>query len=238
MRSNAPTEMGGGNRAFPETMWTLVREAADRGDEKWRGAAEHLVKAYWKPIYHYVRAEWAKTNEEAKDLTQEFLTRALERGMLGQADRSIGSFRAYLKGAVRNFLLQEKRDGSRLKRGGGAIVFSLGPDDDVRYDGMTPEAVLDRQWAWELLMRASEALKASAPTERWKVYELYDVNPAGGRPPTYAELGATLGMTSTQVAEHLQAARQEIKRWLTAAVQEYVADDAAAEAEMRELFGS
>jgi DNA-directed RNA polymerase specialized sigma24 family protein len=45
-------------------------------------AYESLILAYWKPVYKTVRLKWNKSNEDAKDLTQAFFTRAMEKGFL------------------------------------------------------------------------------------------------------------------------------------------------------------
>ena len=82
---------------------------------------ERLIALYWKPVYWHVRSRWRKSNEDAKELTQEFFTSLLERGALAQV-RGEGRFRAFLRACLQHFLLQQHRFEGREKRGGGAPV--------------------------------------------------------------------------------------------------------------------
>src|SRR5205807_2968560 len=79
-RMSDDTQVGGPSGRFPPTRWSAI--VAARGDdpaERTR-AFETIVAAYWKPVYKYIRARWGKTNEDAKDLTQEFFARVMEKG--------------------------------------------------------------------------------------------------------------------------------------------------------------
>src|SRR2546425_10347823 len=76
------TQIGGPSGRFPPTRWSAI--VAARGDdpaERTR-AFETIVAAYWKPVYKYIRARWGKNNEAAKDLTQEFFARVMEKGLI------------------------------------------------------------------------------------------------------------------------------------------------------------
>lgn len=49
-------------------------------------AFEVLVRAYWKPVYKYVRLKWRRDAEDAADVTQGFFARA-SRGISSAATR-------------------------------------------------------------------------------------------------------------------------------------------------------
>lgn len=92
---------------FPSTRWSVVL-AARRGDatESARGALASLCEAYWYPIYAYVRRRGYDA-EDARDLTQGFLMRLLEKGFFPGARPEHGKFRSYLLGALKHFLANQ-----------------------------------------------------------------------------------------------------------------------------------
>src|SRR5437867_240483 len=118
MSMDAGTELGGMRRDFPSTCWSRISAAFPEDLAARRAAVEDLSHRYWKPIYAYIRAKWGKTNEEAKDLTQDFFVWMMEGDFIDRADPSRGRFRAYVKVALQHYLSDEERRRQRLKRGG------------------------------------------------------------------------------------------------------------------------
>jgi len=108
--------MGGPAAAFPSTRWTAILSARDSEDPAYRQNLEYLINHYWKPVYRYARVGWSKSNEDAKDLTQEFFLSLLARESLKDVGPEKGRFRSFLKAALKNFLMQDKRDAGRQKR--------------------------------------------------------------------------------------------------------------------------
>ena len=80
------TTMGGGRGAFDTTRWTCLHE---------RDHAE-ILRLYWRPVYLHLRRR-GFTIEDAKDLTQGFFEKFMERDFAAQADRSRGRFRDFLR---------------------------------------------------------------------------------------------------------------------------------------------
>ena len=76
------THMGGLADRFPVTRRSLLVAARSDDSDERRRALEVLIAAYWKPVYKYIRLRWQKDNEQAKDLTQEFFARLLEKDFL------------------------------------------------------------------------------------------------------------------------------------------------------------
>ena len=62
---------------FTTTHWSLVLAAGDSRSPQSAEALESLCRAYWFPLYAYVRRQGSPP-EEAKDLTQEFFARLLK----------------------------------------------------------------------------------------------------------------------------------------------------------------
>ena len=82
------TSLGGMNRQFPSTQWTMFLDPKQR-----RFILAELCTKYWKPLYHYLRCK-GFSNEEAKDLVQGFFTEnVLGREFLERVDRMRGRFR-------------------------------------------------------------------------------------------------------------------------------------------------
>lgn len=234
--------MGGGPSRFPSTSlsWFLSDPAASV-----QGLAERLEKVvatYWRPIYFYIRRGWSKSDADAKDLTQSFLIHVLEHDLLGRFDRRRGNFRTYLKRCLQSFLGTAERDASRLKRGGGRPVLPLldGPVE-VPAGAGTPDEQFDRDWAREVLMRCLRDVEAhfrdAGEPATYAVFRAYVLEADAQRPPSYRDVGATLGLTEMDVRSRLRTARQELRRRVIQAASEYVVDEQDIFAEMSGILG-
>ena len=84
-----------------------------------RAALAELCRAYWYPLYAFIRRK-GHGPDEAADLTQEYFARLLERGVLAAADPRKGRFRAFLRTDCGFFLAHRAERGRARKRGGGA----------------------------------------------------------------------------------------------------------------------
>lgn len=98
--------------------------------------------------------------EDARDLTQAFFAKLLEKHDLSAADPARGRFRSFLLTSMKNFLASEWRRQAAVKRGGDVAMVSIDYEDaETRYliepaHGLTPEAIYERRWALALLERA------------------------------------------------------------------------------------
>jgi RNA polymerase sigma-70 factor (ECF subfamily) len=141
-------------RVFPNTRWSAVlatREASPESAE----ALEVLCRAYWYPLYAFVRRS-GHSAHDAQDLTQEFFRRLLEKRWLDSADPDKGKLRTFLVVALKHFMAKEWRRVSAQRRGGGQsqvqfdTVFA-----ESRYAAdalsLAADETFDRQWALTLL---------------------------------------------------------------------------------------
>jgi DNA-directed RNA polymerase specialized sigma24 family protein len=113
------TSSSDARRNFPHTRWPLVLAATTRKDEPESAAAlESLCRAYWYPLYAYVRRR-GQTPHDAQDLAQEFFYRRLEKHWLDSADREKGKLRTFLIVALKYFMNNEWRRIAAQRRGGG-----------------------------------------------------------------------------------------------------------------------
>ncbi|TAH35199.1 MAG: sigma-70 family RNA polymerase sigma factor [Planctomycetota bacterium] len=187
---------------FPDTRWSLVL-AGDR-----QLALEHLAAAYWRPVYGYVRARWARSEAEALDATQDFFLHLLEGELLSRADPGRGRFRAYVRAALGNFLTDEHRRNGAQSRGGGRRPLPIdcgGPDTLPDTRGQSPDAALDRLWRAELLARAAgeleRELKAEGKDTWWLLFRDHFLSDDG--------------FSHAQLAERHRITLVDVSNWLT-----------------------
>ena len=102
----------------------MILNAGDLSGENRGRALEHLCESYWRPLYCYVRQR-GQSEEDAKDLTQAFFARLLEKNTVEHANRERGKFRTFLLTSMKNFLSNEWRKASAEKRGGGKSAIPL-----------------------------------------------------------------------------------------------------------------
>src|SRR5262245_6822579 len=106
MPSN-PIDDSSDPRWFSTTHWSVVLSAGQAGSLQASEALEKLCRAYWRPLYSYIRHR-GHAPEEAQDLTQAFFTRLLGKNFWARADPHKGRFRSFLLTALRHFLADEK----------------------------------------------------------------------------------------------------------------------------------
>ncbi len=229
------TSLGGGQRMFPATTWGLIARLRETGQH--RGALEDLCRRYWKPVYCYTRAAWAKSSEDAKDLTQAFFAWLLDGEPLKRYEPERGGFRVYLKVLLRRFVGHEQEARDRLKRGGGVAHVPI--EDVAVAGGSTPEELFDRAWLAELVNQAVERVRKRCESEGrgvgFRVYEEYDFAPEGAA-PTYVELGAKLGLAVNEVKNHLFRVREEVRREIRSDLAQMTSDERELEDEWGALF--
>src|SRR5512136_1915939 len=150
---------------FLTTHWSVVLAARDKSSPESAAALELLCRAYWYPLYAFVRRQ-GHSPSDAQDLTQEFFARLLAKEYLRAADREKGRFRTFLRVALKRFLANEWDRARRLKRGGGRPPLSLNTEmGEERYqaergDGLAPDRLYERRWAMTLLEQVLARLRA------------------------------------------------------------------------------
>jgi RNA polymerase sigma factor (sigma-70 family) len=150
---------------FSTTHWSLILSAGDASAPQARDALAALCEAYWYPVYAYVRRR-GHGEEDARDLTQAFFARLIEKNDLRAADPVRGRFRSFLLAAVRHFLANQYDWQSAQKRGGGQpalpIEIASGEERYVKEPSnqLDPEKIFERRWAMEVLESALQRLKA------------------------------------------------------------------------------
>jgi RNA polymerase sigma factor (sigma-70 family) len=197
---------------FTATRWSIVLVAADhQAGTASRRALEELIRAYWFPLYAFVRRQ-GNNFQQAEDVVQEFFTRLLEKEYLAQVDRSKGKFRSFLLAAVKHFLSKERDRLRAQKRGGRCAVIALDAlDAEARYavepaDDMTPDRLFERQWALavldQVIQRLSNEYAAGGKSGLYAAIE--PCLTSGAQAVNYDLVSRELGMTegAVRVAVH------------------------------------
>ena len=174
-------------------------------------ALETLCRAYWYPLYAYVR-RLGHAPADAEDLTQEFFRRLLEKEWLLSADPGKGRFRTFLLVALKRFLANEWKRASRQKRGGAVPLLPL--DTEVaehRYlaepaAALPADRLFERRWALTLLERTMDRLRAEygRAGKAAEFQELKRFLTADRSAIAYAQIAGELALTegAARVAVH------------------------------------
>jgi RNA polymerase sigma factor (sigma-70 family) len=246
------TQIGGGDGRFPKTRWSLVLAARSADPAEQQRALDRLVAVYWKPVYKLLRLRWRRSNEDAKDLTQEFFARLIEKRTLEGFDPAKARLRTYLRTCLDRLVQNHDRGEARLKRGGGEPLLSLDFDAAegelgraTEPAGRSTEELFEREWVRSLFGLAVEALEAECAERgkevHFRLFERYDL---GDEPtqesragPTYADLAREFDLPVTTVTNHLAWARREFRRLTLEKLRETTASDEEFRGEARALLG-
>jgi RNA polymerase sigma factor (sigma-70 family) len=247
------TQIGGRSGKFPATRWSAVRAACSDDPAQRKRALGTIIAAYWKPIYKYIRIRWGKSDEDAKDLTQDFFARLIEKKYLGDFDPSRARLRTFLRVCVDHFVANEAKAAKRLKRGGTAEHISLdfaAAESELARAKVSltasepPERVdefLEREYFRSLFGLAVEELRKLCEDRKkqthFRLFEIHDLEDAGAKRPSYSELAAQFGIAVTDVTNYLSFARREFRRIALAKLQEMTTSDAEYRREARALLG-
>jgi RNA polymerase sigma-70 factor (ECF subfamily) len=232
-----------GSRQFATTHWSLVGAAMsdEASQTRAREALEALCRAYWYPLYAFVRSRGYST-VDAQDLTQAFFTRIIETGGLASADRKRGRFRSYLLGAMKHFLANEWHRAQTQKRGGQVKFIEWDAlDPEARYTGASelsdnPDHLFDREWAMETVDGALQTLRDEmVKAGKSDQFDELKGNLTGQDESSREEIASRLGMSEGAVKVAIHRLRQRYRTLLRAAVAETVSNEAGLDDEMRYL---
>jgi len=229
--------------SFETTRWSLVVAAGGDDPSAARAALAALCETYWYPLYAYVRRRGANA-DDARDLTQGFLTSLLERRDFQRLDQERGRFRAFLLASLKHFLANDVARRDAQKRGGGVVLLPLAFDEaEGRYrfepvEPGTPETLYERRWALtvieRVLVRLREEWEADARGAEFDELKacLLGQGPAGG----YAAIAEKLGSTEGAVKVAVHRLRRKFQAELRRDIVETISDPGEVEDEIRYLI--
>jgi len=234
---------GAAPRVFATTHWSVVVAAGKAGSAPAQGALETLCRAYWYPIYVYVRRK-GYGPDDAQDLTQEFFAQLIAKGHLRLADRAKGKFRTFLLATLDYFLAREWDRAHRQKRGGQFTFISLDqqtPEERYRLepaDNDTPERKFLRHWALTVLRQTMNALENECEDKgKGAFFRAVRGLLSGERGGSeYVEIGQRLAMTEGAVRVAVHRLRQRYGELLRSEVAQTVSGPEEVDEEMRYLM--
>ena len=228
---------------FLTTNWSEVRRAGDGEDSRRTEALESLCRAYWHPVYAYVRRRGYQP-EDARDLTQGLFLDLLSRDALAKADQGRGRFRTFLLAALGNYLSKQVERSTAKKRGAGQPVLSLDADSGeeffLRESGETfePEKLFDRRWAHQMTQISLDRLKTEMDDGaggRFAALRPYLL--AEPEPGDYEARARELGLSVNGVKTAVRRLRARFGVILRDEVTRTVADPGEVDDELAHLLG-
>ena len=240
---NDPPAVARSTSLFPVTRWSVVAEACDERGGEPAAALEELCGTYWMPLYAAVR-RFGHNPEDAKDLTQGFFVRLLEKDWLQVADREKGRFRTFLMVALKRYLANEWHRGQAAKRGGGVALVPLDTGLAERLYGgsgahsLTPEQLFDKRWALTLIETALARMEREY-REAGRGGEFEALKPcltAGRGEIAYRELAGMLGLGEGAARVAVHRIRKRYRSLFREEIARTVRDEDEVEEEMRSLM--
>ena len=248
---------------FPATHRSVLERVRSADAEIRRAAFGDLAQGYWRPSYHYLRLHWRLAPEDAEDAVQAFFATAFEKGYVEAYDPAKARFRTFLRTCLDRFVQNRRKAERAAKRGGETETRSLdfpGAERELAEHLVTEIRDVDRFFRDETIRAlfsrtVDEMRRAYADEGRdavFLVFECYDLhaaldegtdsaNGAAGtgvdKARTYADVARELGLSTTQVTNHLHAARRRFREIALLNLRALVGTDEEYRAEARELFG-
>jgi len=236
-----PTALGA---QFAATSWTNVLAAQQAGSPEAEAALEKLCRAYWYPLYAYLRRK-GQDPHKAQDLTQEFLYRLIKENYLGAADRKRGKFRSFLLASLNHFVSNQWDYDHAVKRGGRVNFVSL---DDTETETrfmkepataeLSPEKIFERNWFLalfdEALARLREEQKTAGKVELFDQLKQFVIEDAEAG--DYSAAAQRANMTPNAVAVTVHRLRERYKKLVHEEVVRTVADPSEIGEELNRFF--
>jgi len=229
---------------FTTTHWSVVLKAGDGASPLAFEALEQLCRAYWFPLYVYVRRQGFMP-PEAQDVTQGFFEQLIEKEFLKDVDPSKGRFRSFLLAAIKHYVLNQRKHAGRLKRGGDQVMVPFDANEaEMKFRAesaaeSTAERAFDRRWAMTVMERGLQRLRDEyrGAGKEPLFQALKKFIAAEAAPGEYGELAPGLGLTKNAVGVAVHRLRQRYGELIRAEIANTVAQPLEIEEELRYLLG-
>jgi len=241
------TAMGGMASRLPKTRWSLILGARTTDQTRRSLALENLASTYWKPIYCYLRKR-GYSNEEAKDLSQDFFRGFILEGKLLQtADKELGCFRQLLRTALKRFVNNVERDKKRRKRypKEGIVPLTSVEQGNIGIPASedSPEQAFDYAWIAELLDQILEETRKqcceSGQEIHWSIFHTKVLAPIleDANDISMKEISQMYGLEDVnQANSRIVTVKRCFGRILKRRLRELTGSDSGAEEEFREIM--
>jgi RNA polymerase sigma factor (sigma-70 family) len=229
---------------FVTTHWSLVLSARDGESPQSAAALEKLCRAYWYPLYAYIRQS-GQSKENAEDLTQAFFARLLEKKFLDSAQPERGRFRSFLLVALKRFLANDWDRAHAQKRGGFHTSISLDTEMaenkiqlEIAAQTDPPDRAFERRWALALLEQTMSRLRSefehagkTHEFQRLKVFLTADKKEI-----PYASAASVLGMDEGALRVAIHRLRKRYRELFREEIAHTLADGESVDEELRYLL--
>lgn len=225
---------------FPQTQWSVVLRGA--GSDR-RSALGALCRAYWYPVYAFLRRLGAKPSDAA-DLTQGFFTSLVERDQLKHVHPELGRFRSWLRNAAKHYYLNAIDMEKALKRGGNTVKVPFdAPGAEARLgrelmNSCTPERLFDQCWARTVTDRALANFRAecSSPEDFELMLEICDELKGESHGARRGDEAPKSGAQRTQECRQRERLKDRYRRHLRREILGTVVDSSVVDDEIRVLL--
>jgi RNA polymerase sigma factor (sigma-70 family) len=225
---DGPRERAG---LFPETAWTLLLEPIRNRTPEAQTALNELCERYRRPLVALAYFK-VRNQEDAEDITHDFLYSLLRREDFQRMDRSKGRFRAFLRVSLSNFIHSWRRSDRRaaqvsLDEVGEAL---LAEDEETTRH-------FNHEWADEVLKHALAAVKewyVKRGKPEW--YEgLASLLPGANPPGSAAQIATRLNLNANQLRVENHRFRDRVEQAIRKEVGLTVGSPEELEAELNSL---
>ena len=193
------------------TRYTLLSRLEDRGDQdSWR----EFFDIYWRLIYS-VALKSGLTEAEAQDVVQETVISVARDIHKFRRDRTLGSFKGWLRNLTRWRIADQFRKRTRAGREDDSSHPEHLPRPDVAEipdpAANAGESVWDEEWQANLLKAALENIKRNVREEHYQIFDLYVLQQWTAR-NVARTLGVNVGMVYLVKYRMAALLRREVRR--------------------------
>jgi RNA polymerase sigma factor (sigma-70 family) len=209
---------------FPQTSWELLADAA--ADNRGGPALTEFSDRYYAAIVAYIAAI-VRDSADPRDLTHQFFESVvLSRRLFAGVNRSRGTFRPYLKQAIRNFLIDDYRRRHRRQALEGPEVHpdtAAGGWDLVAADHTpAPDEAFQRAWAQSLVRIAMARVRTACDQKgQAEHFQLFVGRYLADPEPSWRELGDRVGLDEKTARSRADT----VARRFRATLRELIASD-------------
>lgn len=234
-----------GSSRFATTHWSIVLAAGSPESSQYQDALETLCRAYWSPLYIYLRRFGYNVNQ-AEEYTQAFFANLLDKRGLRLVDPKHGRFRSFMLSALKHFIADERGRELAQKRGGGWKSLSLDfKKVETHYalepaDNLSPEKLFEKSWAITVLDQTLVRLKDELTTiGKQKLFDCLKVCLLGVEDSvSYRQIADELGMTEGAVKVAVYRLRRRYRELLRQEIIQTVATEDEVDEEIQNLFAA
>ncbi len=247
MGNRFDTEMGGSQRRFSTTCWTVIVNSQSTDNDCKKAILDELFQKYWKPVYWYIRRK-GHNNEKAKDLTQGFFGEIVwGRNLVQSADPQKGRFRNFLLTALERYLTDTYRSEHSQKRMPSKEIFSYDAVDGfelAEIDGeMNAEEAFNSVWVMELLRRSFAEVKSDMEDagmgDYWALFQFRCLEPIlyGSKPLSLKDICKKLNIEDMAKASNMiVTVKRRVKKMIIHNLQITAGSNSEVEDEISDLI--